>query len=47
VIGLVWFGLALLIRAFRVKRRVRLRRRKMAIRRRLSKIKEETAPAGK
>ena len=47
VIGLVWFGLALLIRAFRVKRRVRLRRRKMAIRRRLSKIKEEPASPGK
>jgi len=46
VIGLVWFALALLIRAFRVKRRMRLRRRKMAIRRRLSRIKEE-APAGK
>ncbi|HEU6443246.1 MAG TPA: phospholipase D-like domain-containing protein [Microvirga sp.] len=47
VIGLVWFGLALLIRAFRLKRRVRLRRRKIAIRRRLSKIKEESASAGK
>jgi len=47
VIGLIWFGLALLIRAFRLKRRVRLRRRKLAIRRRLTKIKEETASAGK
>ncbi len=47
VIGLAWFGLALLIRAFRLKRRVRLRRRKIAIRRRLSKIKEESASAGK
>jgi cardiolipin synthase len=46
VIGLIWFGLALLIRAFRLKRRVRLRRRKLAIRRRLSKIKEEAASAG-
>ncbi|HZW48075.1 MAG TPA: phospholipase D-like domain-containing protein, partial [Microvirga sp.] len=47
VIGLIWFGLALLIRAFRLKRRVRLRRRKLAIRRRLTKSKEETASAGK
>jgi cardiolipin synthase A/B len=47
VIALGWFGLALLIRAFRIKRRVRLRRRKLAIRRRLSKIKEEEASAGK
>ncbi len=47
VIALVWFGLALLIRALRLKRRVRLRRRKMAIRRRLSRIKEKTASAGK
>ncbi|MXQ12704.1 cardiolipin synthase B [Microvirga makkahensis] len=47
VIGLVWFGLALLIRALRLKRRVRLRRRKIAIRRRLSKIKEETVSAEK
>ncbi|KLK92891.1 phospholipase [Microvirga vignae] len=46
VIALGWFGLALLIRAFRIKRRVRLRRRKLAIRRRLSKIKEEEASAG-
>lgn len=46
VIGLVWFALALLIRAFRVKRRVRLRRRKMAIRRRLSKIKDKASSAG-
>ncbi|WP_445502456.1 phospholipase D-like domain-containing protein [Microvirga sp. G4-2] len=47
VIALIWFALALLIRAFRIKRRVRLRRRKLAIRRRLSKIKEEEASAGK
>lgn len=47
VIALGWFGLALLIRAFRIKRRVRLRRRKLAIRRRLSKIKEEEAVTGK
>ncbi|SCZ03590.1 phospholipase D-like domain-containing protein [Microvirga guangxiensis] len=43
VIGLVWFALALLIRAFRIKRRVRLRRRKVAIRRRLSKIREKAS----
>ena len=36
MIGLVWLGLALLIRAFRLKRRVRLRRRKLALRRRLA-----------
>lgn len=47
VIGLLWFGLALLIRAFRIKRRVRLRRRKMAIRKRLTRIKAETPPDGK
>ncbi|WP_245444066.1 phosphatidylserine/phosphatidylglycerophosphate/cardiolipin synthase family protein [Microvirga sp. KLBC 81] len=47
VIALGWFGLALLIRAFRIKRRVRLRRRKLAIRRRLSKIKDQEASAGK
>jgi len=46
VIGLIWFALALLIRAFRIKRRVRLRRRKMAIRRRLTRIKAQT-PGGK
>jgi len=46
VIGLIWFALALLIRAFRIKRRVRLRRRKMAIRRRLTRIKAQ-APGGK
>jgi cardiolipin synthase len=46
VIGLIWFGLALLIRGFRLKRRIRIRRRKLAIRRRLSKIKEEAASAG-
>jgi cardiolipin synthase len=43
VIALVWFGLALLIRAFRLKRRVRLRRRKIEIRRRLAKTKETNA----
>jgi len=47
VIGLVWFALALLIRALRLKRRMRLRRRKIAIRRRLSRIRRETASAGK
>ncbi|MEZ0172061.1 phosphatidylserine/phosphatidylglycerophosphate/cardiolipin synthase family protein [Microvirga sp. TS319] len=46
VIGLIWFGLALLIRSLHLKRRVRLRRRKLAIRRRLSKIKDEAASAG-
>lgn len=46
VIGLVWFGLALLIRAFRLKRRVRLRRRKLQIRRRLSQIKKAEANSG-
>ena len=40
VIGLVWLALALLIRAFRLKRRVRLRRRKLALRRRLAQNKE-------
>jgi cardiolipin synthase len=46
VIGLVWLGAALLIRAFRLKRRVRLRRRKLAIRRRIAKAKEtDTSPA--
>ncbi|WP_243374819.1 phospholipase D-like domain-containing protein [Microvirga solisilvae] len=47
VLALVWFALALLIRAFRIKRRVRLRRRKMAIRRRLSRMKEAASSAGK
>ncbi|NBJ12110.1 phospholipase D-like domain-containing protein [Microvirga arsenatis] len=46
VIALVWFGLALLIRAFRLKRRVRLRRRKLALRRKLARIKEEEASIG-
>lgn len=46
VIGLAWFGIALLIRAFRLKRRVRLRRRKLALRRRLTKIKDSEAPSG-
>src|SRR3712207_9446796 len=46
VIGLVWLSLALLIRAFRLKRRVRLRRRKLALRRRLTKIKEREASPG-
>jgi cardiolipin synthase A/B len=45
VIALAWLGLALLIRAFRLKRRVRLRRRKLAIRRRLAKIREQEAAA--
>ncbi|WP_114945992.1 phospholipase D-like domain-containing protein [Microvirga calopogonii] len=45
VIGLIWLGAALLIRAFRLKRRVRLRRRKLALRRRLTKIRQsETSP---
>jgi cardiolipin synthase A/B len=45
VIALVWLGLALLIRAFRLKRRVRLRRRKLALRRKLAKTREgETSP---
>ncbi|HST93965.1 MAG TPA: phospholipase D-like domain-containing protein, partial [Microvirga sp.] len=45
VIVLVWLGLALLIRAFRLKRRVRLRRRKLALRRKLAKAREgETSP---
>ncbi len=46
VIGLVWFGLALLIRAFRLKRRVRLRRRKLQLRRRLHKNRESEATSG-
>jgi len=46
VIALAWFGLALLIRAFRLKRRIRLRRRKLALRRRLAKAKgAEVSPA--
>jgi cardiolipin synthase len=44
VIALAWFGSALLIRAFRLKRRVRLRRRKLELRRRLAKAKEKEAP---
>jgi len=47
VIGLVWFGIALLIRGFRLKRRVRLRRRKLDIRRRLAKIREQESAARK
>ena len=43
VIALVWFGTALLIRAFRLKRRVRLRRRKLALRRQLTKAREMRA----
>jgi cardiolipin synthase len=43
VIALAWLGIALLIRAFRLKRRVRLRRRKIEIRRRLAKAKENRA----
>jgi cardiolipin synthase A/B len=46
VIALVWLGLALLIRAFRLKRRVRLRRRKLALRRRLAKSRDREASAG-
>ena len=46
VIVLAWLGIALLIRAFRLKRRVRLRRRKLALRRRLTKIKESEASPG-
>ncbi|MBB4041145.1 cardiolipin synthase [Microvirga flocculans] len=46
VIGLVWFGMALLIRSFRLKRRVRLRRRKLALRRRLTKIKAARSASG-
>lgn len=45
VIALAWFGLALLIRAFRLKRRIRLRRRKLALRRRLAKAKEAEVSA--
>jgi cardiolipin synthase len=41
VIGLAWLGLALLIRAFRLKRRVRLRRRKLELRRRLAQAREK------
>jgi cardiolipin synthase len=47
VIGLIWFGLALLIRGFRLKRRIRIRRRKLAIRRRLNQLREQEASAGK
>jgi cardiolipin synthase len=43
VIVLAWIGIALLIRAFRLKRRVRLRRRKVDIRRRLAKAREQEA----
>jgi cardiolipin synthase len=39
VIALAWLGIALLIRAFRLKRRVRIRRRKLEIRRKLAKAK--------
>ncbi|WP_457091313.1 phospholipase D-like domain-containing protein [Microvirga sp. P5_D2] len=46
VIGLIWFGLALLIRAFRLKRRVRLRHRKLQLRRRLSQRKKTEATSG-
>ena len=45
VILLAWIGIALLIRAFRLKRRVHLRRRKLDIRRRLAKIREQEAAA--
>ncbi|MBM6593053.1 phospholipase D-like domain-containing protein [Microvirga pudoricolor] len=40
VIFLVWMGLALLVRAFRLKRRVRLRRRKLYLKRRLGRASE-------
>lgn len=47
VVALAWFGIALLIRAFRLKRRVRLRRRKLALKRRLAKASEASrTPAG-
>ena len=46
VIALAWLGIALLIRAFRLKRRVRLRRRKLALRRKLTKIKERERSPG-
>lgn len=46
VIALAWLGIALLIRAFRLKRRVRLRRRKLALRRKLTKIKESDPSPG-
>jgi cardiolipin synthase A/B len=46
VIALAWFGIALLIRAFRLKRRVRLRRRKLQLRRRLARAKDsKVSPA--
>lgn len=39
VIALVWLGMALLIRSFRLKRRVQLRHRKLKLRRRINKEK--------
>jgi len=46
VIALAWFGIALLIRAFRLKRRIRIRRRKLELRRKLAKAREaEVSPA--
>ena len=39
MIGLVWLGLALLIRSFRLKRRVQLRHRKLKLRRKINKDK--------
>jgi cardiolipin synthase A/B len=46
VIALVWLGLALLIRAFRLKRRVRLRRRKLALRRKFARSRDGEASSG-
>ncbi len=43
VIGLMWLGLALLIRAIRLKRRAHLRRRKLEARR-LARAREEESP---
>jgi cardiolipin synthase A/B len=45
VIALAWLGIALLIRAFRLKRRVRIRRRKLALRRKLRAKDTEISPA--
>jgi cardiolipin synthase A/B len=45
VIALAWLGIALLIRAFRLKRRVRIRRRKLALRRKLRAKDAEISPA--
>jgi cardiolipin synthase len=37
VLALAWLGIALLIRSFRLKRRVHLRRRKLKLRRKMHK----------